>query len=124
MLFGFQEDLYVNSNSQLHVEIKKLKLGSPGQKNPAVARYDPSGLRSSMTTNWPALDAAMKQFAPTHFVEPEWARDVRVATDEEGKEVILRGLDAINQELEEKGVPPRMGRRYRAKPLIPIEAVW
>ena len=50
------------------------RTGAPGTfKNPAVAKYDPSGLRSSMSATFPAMDAALELEAkPTHISKPEW----------------------------------------------------
>ncbi len=41
--------------------------GSPGMKNPDVMRYDPSGARSAMTTNWAALNAGLEKARPNHL---------------------------------------------------------
>ena len=41
---------------------------SPGTKNAAVMEYDPSGLRSTMTATWGALDkAVIANAAPDHL---------------------------------------------------------
>jgi len=48
------------------------KAGSPGRPNPAVARYDPTGLRSAMTATHAALDASLAQHQSTHQVRYEW----------------------------------------------------
>lgn len=76
------------------------KIGSPGNKNPAVLRYDPSGLRSSMTANWASLDAALQLRAmPTHLPGPEW----------------LKELKTIETDCEKKQIPYVAGRRYAGK---------
>lgn len=54
--------------------VDKPEAGSPGMKNPDVARYDPSGLRSAMTTNWAALQKGLAAARPTHNVTPFWAK--------------------------------------------------
>jgi len=54
--------------------VDKPEMGSPGAKNPAVERYDPSGLRSAMTANWPALQKSLKAARPTQLNLPSWQR--------------------------------------------------
>lgn len=49
--------------------------GSPGAKNPDVERYDPSGLRSAMTTNHAAVARSLAQHRGTMILTPAWARD-------------------------------------------------
>jgi hypothetical protein len=116
--------LYVNSKNEMHVEIKKLKLGSPGQKNPAVARYDPSGLRSSMTATWGALSESTKKYYPHHLPTPAWIYESRTATDENGKQVVVSGWDLLNAECEEKGIPYRLGKPQKLVPKHPLQNVW
>lgn len=73
------------------------QIGSPGNKNPAVLRYDPSGLRSSMTANWGELEKSLEARArPNHLPGPEWLKD----------------LKAIEAECERKGIPYIEGRKY------------
>eukprot|EP00611_Tribonema_gayanum_P019817 TRINITY_DN3508_c0_g1_i3.p2 TRINITY_DN3508_c0_g1~~TRINITY_DN3508_c0_g1_i3.p2 ORF type:complete len:128 (-),score=19.79 TRINITY_DN3508_c0_g1_i3:108-491(-) len=36
------------------------KKGSPGNKNPAVLRYDPTGLRSTMSATWAETDKSLE----------------------------------------------------------------
>jgi hypothetical protein len=48
--------------------------GSAGQKNPDVMRYDPSGLRTAMTTNWVSLRKALDSVRPTQLPDPSWSR--------------------------------------------------
>eukprot|EP00640_Fibrocapsa_japonica_P007004 CAMPEP_0113935714 /NCGR_PEP_ID=MMETSP1339-20121228/2814_1 /TAXON_ID=94617 /ORGANISM="Fibrocapsa japonica" /LENGTH=162 /DNA_ID=CAMNT_0000937957 /DNA_START=219 /DNA_END=707 /DNA_ORIENTATION=+ /assembly_acc=CAM_ASM_000762 len=52
---------------------KELPAGSPGRPNPAVERYDPSGLRSSMTATHAALAESLEKYKPNHLVKEEWA---------------------------------------------------
>lgn len=48
--------------------------GSPGQKNPDVQRYDPTGLRTAMTANWAALNASLKATRANHLPTPRWQK--------------------------------------------------
>lgn len=75
-----------------------------GNKNPAVMLYDPSGLRSTMSANWPALDAAVQKYAkPNHLPSPEW----------------INSLAAIEAEAEKKGIPVALGRPFKPVGLSP-----
>lgn len=81
---------------------KEIPIGSPGNKNPAVLDYDPSGLRSSMSATWAALDiAVVERAAPNHLPTPEWWKD----------------LAFIEAECDRKGHPYVMGRKYSNKTL-------
>lgn len=51
-------------------------VGSPGAANPAVTRYDPTGLRTAMTTSQAATDREIARHRGTHFPVPKWAHDV------------------------------------------------
>ena len=46
---------------------KRPDLGSLGAKNPDVARYDASGLRTAMTTSWTALRRELAKSQPNHL---------------------------------------------------------
>jgi len=46
---------------------KRPELGSQGAKNPDVARYDPTGLRTAMTTSWAALHKEVAKSLPNHL---------------------------------------------------------
>jgi hypothetical protein len=60
-------------------------------------KYDPSGLRSSMSATWGALEKAVDEKAtPNHLPKPAWWNE----------------LDAIEAECEKKGIPYLMGRRW------------
>ncbi|EQC34048.1 hypothetical protein SDRG_08262 [Saprolegnia diclina VS20] len=48
-------------------------LGSPGNKNPAVLAYDPTGTRSAMSTTFAARDSLIEALGEdTHLVRMEW----------------------------------------------------
>ena len=51
------------------------KTGSPGAKNPAVERYDPSGLRSAMTATHAATARSVAQAREKHSGRATWERD-------------------------------------------------
>jgi len=76
------------------------RIGSPGFNNPAVASYDPTGLRSSMTATWAALDKALESEKPDHLPAPDWYND----------------RDEIARECERKGIPLVIGKRRMNAP--------
>ena len=85
------------------------RIGSPGQKNPAVERYDPTGLRSSMTANWANLDKELANIKPNHNVVPEWSNDI----------------EQIWADCDKKGIPRSIGRfPFRNPPQSYNEIKW
>jgi len=91
-----KKDIFVISSKTLSegTVISESKLGSPGNKNPAVLKYDPTGTRSAMTTTWEALDAELAKHQPNHLPTPCWELD---------------GID-VAAECERKGIPPQPGK--------------
>jgi len=92
------EETFINSAAKPSLFSPKVaQIGSPGNKNPAVLRYDPSGLRSSMSANWAALDKSLAARAvPNHLPSPVWFKE----------------LKDIEAECEKKGIPYVAGKRY------------
>ncbi|KAJ0394026.1 hypothetical protein P43SY_010133 [Pythium insidiosum] len=70
--------------------------GSPGNKNPAVLRYDATGTRSAMSTTHAARDQLILQHVSTHNVRMAW---------EPKEEEILKDCEA-------KGIPPVPGAPF------------
>ncbi|CAN0147169.1 unnamed protein product [Scytosiphon promiscuus] len=68
---------------------------SQGNKNPAVMRYDPSGLRTTMSTSNKAWEESLQEYMPNHNVKPWWWHS---------------GVDHV-AEAQAKGLPPPAGRR-------------
>lgn len=61
-------------------------LGSPGNKNPAVLAYDPTGLRSAMSATNEALDKALQANMPNHLIRYEWqSREAEIIADAKAK---------------------------------------
>ena len=81
------------------IEAKVTKGGSSGRfKNPAVALYDPSGLRSTMSATWEALDlAVLKNADPNHLPAPAW----------------YTNQESVDEFCEKKGIPYTLGRRFK-----------
>jgi len=48
---------------------------SPGNKNPAVFAYDPTGLRSAMSATNEALEVSIERHQPKHLQTPQWSTD-------------------------------------------------
>ncbi|KAG5178159.1 hypothetical protein JKP88DRAFT_264748 [Tribonema minus] len=75
------------------------KKGSPGNKNPAVLRYDPTGLRSTMSATWAETDKSLELHRPHHLPRAEWVED----------------YDKMLKKAEENGLPPPIGRPLRMR---------
>jgi NADH:ubiquinone oxidoreductase subunit B14.5a (Complex I-B14.5a) len=52
--------------------VKEPKLGSPGANNPDVIRYDPTGLRTAMTTNHASVQKSLSRHRAEHLPDPSW----------------------------------------------------
>merc|ERR1712100_531218 len=78
--------MMVPSNSPIAIEGPPQQLETGGSTgsfgNPAVKRYDPTGLRSTMSTSQEALTENLKQYAPDHQPEPLWKSDAQDMLDE------------------------------------------
>lgn len=46
-------------------------------QNPDVFRYDPTGLRSTMTANWTSLARSLDAARPNHLPRPAWSVPTR-----------------------------------------------
>ena len=68
-------------------------LGSPGNNNDDVLKYDSTGLRSAMSANHAAHQIALTKVRPTHLPEPRW----------------VASQAAILADLKSKGLPPVPG---------------
>ena len=66
--------------------------------NPAVAKYDPSGLRASMSATWPAMDKALDETGKGKHMPMANYEEIQTALDEES---------------EKKGIPYTTGRLYK-----------
>ncbi len=73
--------------------------GSPGRKNADVNRYDPTGLRSSMTASWAELEKKYDENMPDHLPLPHWYLDQA----------------AIVEKYESRGLPPVPGEEWKPK---------
>jgi hypothetical protein len=93
-----QSETFINGETPSLMAPKVLPIGSPGNKNPAVMQYDPSGLRSSMSATWGAMDKAVAvQAAPDHLPMPQWWNQIA----------------EIEADCERKGIPYTPGRRAK-----------
>jgi hypothetical protein len=71
--------------------LKMVTQGSPGNKNPDVLVYDPTGLRATMTTTQDALTESLAKYAPNHQPTPIWAADAQSIIDD----CEAKGLPAV-----------------------------
>ena len=69
-------------------------LGSPGNNNDDVLKYDPTGLRSAMSATNAQHREAILKVRPTHLPQPSWLKDQA----------------AILKDLKSKGLPPVPGK--------------
>eukprot|EP01036_Dinobryon_divergens_P026847 gene26847-35539_t len=93
-----KEEYVFNTPTPLLVTKQELRVPSHGKRVIANLPYDPSGLRTTKTTTWEALDKVLIAAAePDHLVRPEWASRI----------------DAIQAERARKGLPAAVGERYK-----------
>ena len=72
-----------------------IRVGAPGNKNPAVLAYDPTGLRSTMSASWAEMDKSLKLRATSnHLPAPEW----------------FETMAAVEKDREDRGLPAPLGR--------------
>uniref|UniRef100_A0AAV1VI79 Uncharacterized protein n=1 Tax=Peronospora matthiolae TaxID=2874970 RepID=A0AAV1VI79_9STRA len=91
---GMHPSLPVEKRAEIPADAKR---GSPGNKNPAVLSYDPSGTRAAMTTTHEARDKLLLQHVSTHNVHFEWEGDAE-------KDIVENN--------EAKNLPPTPGRPF------------
>ncbi|RLN87761.1 hypothetical protein BBJ28_00016011, partial [Nothophytophthora sp. Chile5] len=81
---GVHPSIAVEQRAEIPADAKR---GSPGNKNPAVLRYDPTGTRSAMSTTHEARDKLIMQHLSTHNVRFEWegAAEEEIMAETEAK---------------------------------------
>lgn len=87
------------SEGEVKILPDKPHLPSHGKRKITLLPYDPTGLRTTKTTTWEALDKALQKAVPTHLPAPEW----------------LNEFDQMCDEREAKGLPAPIGRRMKLK---------
>ena len=99
--FKSQNKTFINSkkNPTLIDESLVPRVGSTDRKpHPAISRYDPTGLRATISATWDEMDKALEKNArPDHLVHYEWEAD----------------YDKIVADCQRKGIPIRLGRRLK-----------
>lgn len=84
-------------------------MGSPGNKNPAVLAYDPTGLRSAMSATNQELQKALDKAMPDHQVQYAWQGDE----------------EAIIKKCEVNGLPVPPGKRAKFNiPVMSLQKRW
>lgn len=71
-------------------------IGSVGKTNPSVARYDPTGTRTAMTTSYKAMNAELAKHVPNHLPTSLWRKDEKA-------------VNALVEEAKRKGIPVPIG---------------
>lgn len=76
------------------------RLPSNGKRKVSLLPYDSTGLRTTKTATWEALDKALNErAAPDHLPRPSWEDN----------------YEQLAEEREKKGLPLPMGTRYKHK---------
>lgn len=92
--------MLVNSGkTPVYISTDTARVDSHGKRKITLLPYDETGLRTTKTATWGAVEPILAAHAPTHLPMPEWWNE----------------MDEINKERERKGLPPAVGRRYQAK---------
>ena len=94
----YQENVIINSSTPVLLPSDTPRLASHGKRKIGLLAYDPTGLRTTKTTTWEAVDKVLIARAkPNHLPQPEW----------------LDELESIEAECERKGIPYAVGRRQK-----------
>lgn len=101
LFFVLQDFVLLNTNKQSQlIEGDKPNLPSAYKRKINLLPYDPSGLRTTKTTTWEAIQPILQKRAVTnHCPEPAWAKEA----------------DSIISDREKKGLPPAVGKPYKFK---------
>lgn len=96
-----QETLFVKGQESVAVPMSLPRTPNPGKRKPALLPYDSTGLRTTKTTSWEAVDKSLvaHEVAPDHLPKPSWWND----------------YDKIYQDRMDKGLPAPMGATYKYK---------
>lgn len=92
--------MFINSEKNpVHVSLDTYRKMTPGKRKISLLPYDPTGLRTTKTTSWAAVAPVLAAHVPTHLPLPDWWNE----------------REEIASDREKKGLPPAVGRRYRAQ---------
>eukprot|EP01033_Poteriospumella_lacustris_P002770 gene2770-2013_t len=82
------------------VESDKPQLPAAYKRKINLLPFDPSGLRTTKTTTWAAVQPILeKRAVATHFPEPVWMKEA----------------ETMQSERSSKGLPPAVGKPYKFK---------
>ena len=99
---AYEDQMHINTKEPVLLEPNgqygDRTYGQEGKfKNPAVTKYDPSGLRATMNTTWAEMDKSLAEnAAPNHLPRSCWENEA----------------ESLEAEAERKGLPQLMGRYY------------
>lgn len=97
--------VYVTDNAEVKLipgDQLPVDKSSPGNKNPAVLRYDASGTRSAMTTTKAAMLLKLDAHRPDHLPTPHF---------------LIDGSESLEEEAARKNIPALPGRPLRLYPV-------
>ncbi len=94
----WQNQLIINAEKRALLSSDNPKLPSHGKRKITPLLYDSSGLRTTKTATWEALDKSLALRAtPDHLPNPAWVEEYQAMEDDRVK----------------KGLPLPMGKRYK-----------
>jgi hypothetical protein len=86
------------SNGPLQYSTDDPRTPTHGKRKISLLPFDPTGLRTTKTVTWEAVNTALASHEPDHLPHYEWESRI----------------EQIQAERERKGLPPAMGKRYNA----------
>ena len=99
MFVYIQAEFSLNSTEPVHLNLDKARVDTHGKRKITLFPFDPTGNRTTKTVTWAGVAPVLAKHVPDHLPHPEWLKDE----------------DAIQADRESKGLPPAIGRRYKAK---------
>lgn len=95
----FQVEFSLNSTEPVLISMEPPRSDTHGKRKITLLPYDPTGNRTTKTVTWAGVEPILNARIPDHLPHPEWEKD-----EEE-----------IQADREKRGLPPAVGRRYRAQ---------
>eukprot|EP01032_Pedospumella_encystans_P010138 gene10138-11876_t len=89
----------LNSTEPVLISMEPPRSDTHGKRKITLLPFDPTGNRTTKTVTWAGVEPILNARIPDHLPHPEWEKD-----EEE-----------IQADREKRGLPPAVGRRYRAQ---------
>lgn len=94
-----QAEFSLNSTEPVLISLEPPRADTHGKRKITPLLYDPTGNRTTKTVTWAGVAPILDTRIPDHLPHPEWEKDE----------------EAIQADREKRGLPPAVGRRYRAQ---------